>query len=178
MRCECDANSWRIEKPLDDDNTAFQNFCENVLKVPGRVCKTHVSAIPANNGTFKQRFKSQDAYKLLAGVAVQLRARGSQVAGFACATGSSRQHKEEVADWFSAWSRWYGPVKGRRMLGNGGYRLVTNNQGMESGLRRDRNAISGGGGERKESAGLAGFSCHLYRQHAEEPQARSKQTLR
>ena len=34
MRCECDANPWRIEKPLGDNNTGFQNFFENVLKVP------------------------------------------------------------------------------------------------------------------------------------------------
>ena len=43
------------------------------------------------------------------------------------------------------------------MLGNGGYRLVTNNQGMESGLRRDRNAISGGGGREKRARGWQVF---------------------
>ena len=38
MRCECDVNPWRIEKPLGDNNTGFQNFCEHVLKVLARVC--------------------------------------------------------------------------------------------------------------------------------------------
>ena len=27
MPCDCDANPWRIEKPLGDNNTGFQNFC-------------------------------------------------------------------------------------------------------------------------------------------------------
>ena len=104
----------------------------------------------------------------------------------ACATGSpstGEQGVEEVADWFSAW--WCGPVKGRWLLGNGGFGLVANKEGMESSWCWDHNAISGGrqvrrlnkkrggasgGGERKESAGLAGISSHLHRQHAQEPQ--------
>ena len=61
MRCEYNANPWRIEKQLGDNNTCFQNFCENVLKVLARLCNTHVSAIPANK--FKKRFKLQDVYK-------------------------------------------------------------------------------------------------------------------
>ena len=43
--------------------TGFQNYCEQVLKVPAHVCNTHVSAIPANNGSFKKRFAFQDVYK-------------------------------------------------------------------------------------------------------------------
>ena len=65
----------------------FQNVCKKVLKVPVRVCSTHVSAIPANNGTFKKRFKSQEVYKRFYELLVRLKdcsyeaARGrSQVA--------------------------------------------------------------------------------------------------
>ena len=55
-------NLLPIDKPLGDNCTGFQNFCEKVLKVPARVCNTHVSSIPANNGTFMRRFTSQEVY--------------------------------------------------------------------------------------------------------------------
>ena len=54
----------------------------------------------------------------------------------------AEQGEEEVADWFSAWL--CGPIKGGWLLGNGGYGLVANIQGMEASWRWDRNAISGG----------------------------------
>ena len=62
-------------KQVGNNHTAFQNFCENILKalVPVRVCNTHVSSIPAENGTFKK----------LSGVVpqgLQLLGRWSQVA--------------------------------------------------------------------------------------------------
>ena len=44
-----------INKPFGDNCTGFQNFCEYVLKVPARVCITHVSPIPANNESFKRQ---------------------------------------------------------------------------------------------------------------------------
>ena len=146
MRCECEENPWRIDKPLGDNNTGFQTFCEKVLNVPGRVCNTHVSAIPSNNGTFKKRFKVQDIYKQFYELVLRLKDCSYEDAGVKLQDRLCRwlaeQHEEEVADWFSAW--WCGPVKGRWLLGNGGYGLVANNQGMESSWRWDRNAISGG----------------------------------
>ena len=124
MRCECDENPWRIDKPLGDNNAGFQNFCEKVLKVPARVCNTHVSAIPANNGTFKKRFKSQDIYKQFYEVVVRLKDCSYEDAGVKLQDRLchwlAEQGEEEVADWFAAW--WCGPVKGRWLLGNGGFR--------------------------------------------------------
>ena len=73
MRCECDENLWRIDKPLGDNQTGFQNFCEKFLKVPARVCNTQVSAIPANNGTFKKSFKSHDVYKQIYELVLRLK---------------------------------------------------------------------------------------------------------
>ena len=35
MRRKCDANPWRIEMPLDDNNTGFQNLCKHVLRCRG-----------------------------------------------------------------------------------------------------------------------------------------------
>ena len=157
--------------------------------MPARVCNTYVSAIPANNGTFKKRFKSQDVYKQFYELVVRLKDCSYEDAGVKLQDRLchwlAEQGEEEVADWFSAW--WCGPVKGRWLLGNGGYGLVANVQGMEANWRWDSNVISGGrqerrlnkrddgGGEgggrgRKENAGLAGFSSHLHRQHAQEPQ--------
>ena len=63
----------------------------------------------------------------------------------------AEQGEKEVTDWFSAW--WCWPVKGRWLLGNGGYGLVANNQGMESSWRWDRNAISGGRQVRRNERG-------------------------
>ena len=53
-----------IVKPLGDNCTGFHSFCEHVLVLKtARVCNTHVSAIPPNNGSLKKQFASQDLYK-------------------------------------------------------------------------------------------------------------------
>ena len=105
MRCECDENPWRIDKPLGDNNTGFQNFCEKVFKVPARVCNTHVSAIPANNGTFKKRFRSQNVYKQFYELVLRLKDCSDEDAGVKLQDRLCRwlaeQGEEEVADWFA-----------------------------------------------------------------------------
>ena len=126
--------------------------------MPARVRNTHVSAIPANNGTFKKRFKSQDVYKQFYELVLRLKDCSYEDAGVKLQDRLchwlAEQGEEEVADWFAAW--WCGPVKGRWLLGNGGYGLVANNQGMESSWRWDRNAISGGRQVRMNESGGGG----------------------
>ena len=135
-----------IDKPLGDNCTGFQNFCEHVLKVPARVCNTHVSAIPANNGSFKKRFASQDVYKQFYDFVVRVKDCSFEDAGVKLqdrlCDWLASSGEESVADWFHEW--WCGDVKGRWLLGNGGYGLIANNQGLESRWRWERNSISGG----------------------------------
>ena len=52
-----------INTPIADNCIDFQNFCKNVLKVPALVSNTHVSAVSANNWSFKNLLTSQDVYK-------------------------------------------------------------------------------------------------------------------
>ena len=135
-----------IDKPLGDNCTGFQNFCEHVLKVPARVCNTHVSAIPANNGSFKKRFASQDVYKQFYDFVVRVKDCSFEDAGVKLqdrlCDWLASSGEAPVADWFHEW--WCGDVKGRWLLGNGGYGLIANNQGLESRWRWERNSISGG----------------------------------
>ena len=184
-------NSWLIEKPMGDSSICFQNFCENVLKLPARVCYSHVSAIPANNGTFKNRFKSHDVYNDFMSWCCTSRTAAARTrlssCRIACATGSPSSTRRRSPTGSQA--RVVVRAHRRWLVGKGGYGLVANNQGIEASWRWDHSAISGGrqvrkdwveelgkerGGRggvgRKESAGLAGFSSHLHRQHAQEPQ--------
>ena len=114
--------------------------------MPARVCNTHISAIPANNGIFKKRFKSQDAYKQFYDLVLHFKDCSYEDAGVKLQDRLrhwlAEQHEEEVAAWFCKW--WCGPIKGRWLLGNGGHGLVANNQGMEASCRWDSNAISWG----------------------------------
>ena len=136
----------RLQRYAGDKCTGFQNFCKKVFKVPARVCNTHVSAIPANNGTFKKRFKSQEVYKRIYDLVVRIKDcsyEDAEVKLQDCLCNwLADQGESEVADWFSQW--WCGSIKGRWLLANGGYGLVANNQGMESSWRWERNSISGG----------------------------------
>ena len=59
---------------------------ENRSQTPGsqsqRFCRpSHVSAIQANNGTFKKRFKSQEMYKLFYELVVRLKDCSCEDAG-------------------------------------------------------------------------------------------------
>ena len=60
----------------------------------------------------------------------------------ACATGSPNSSRRRSPTGSQRGGA--GPVKGRWLLGNGGYGLVANNQGIEVCWQRNHNAISGG----------------------------------
>ena len=101
----CNANAMRIH-----------GHCATTILVQkgieGACAHLQYSRIPANNGTFKKRFKSQEVYKQFYELVLRLKNcsyedTGVKLQDHLCQW-LAKQGEEEVADWFSAW--WCGPV--------------------------------------------------------------------
>jgi len=140
------AKALPIAHPLGDNSSAWQKFAAEDLGLSSSVCQTHLTAIGANNGQHKRHFKCMDVYEEFYDFVNRI---------MRCSFNTVGEHlqallvewlrsKEEMqaADW---WERyWTGPVHGRWLLGHGGVGLSSNNQGLESTWRWDRDSGSAG----------------------------------
>jgi hypothetical protein len=115
-----------IAAPMGDNSSAWQKFCDEVLKCPSNVCQTHATAIAANNGSHRQHFDAADNYdKFYEYVCRIMRCSFDTMGeGLQALLVEWLRSVNEVraAEWFQTW--WCGPVKGRWLLGHGGVGLT------------------------------------------------------
>ena len=133
-----------VSHGLSDNTDTYQNFLKNCLGLLAALCQTHVTAIPACNGTHKKYFDNTDIYEEFYQILYQLMHISIQEAGFHLQNllvyWLRDKGEGRAAEWFERY--WTGEEKGRYLLGCGGVGLVSNNQSLESQWRWDRVAIS------------------------------------
>ena len=132
-------------QPSTSDNTdTFQNFLKNCLGLLATLCQTHVTAIPACNGTHKKFFDNADIYEAFYQILYELMQISIKAAGFHLQNllvyWLRNKGETRAAEWFERY--WTGEEKGRYLLGCCGVGLISNNQSLESQWRWDRVAIS------------------------------------
>ena len=138
--------TWPISTPLFDNIDYGQRFAVEILKTPASVCQTHLTGIAANNGTQRKHFKERKHYEefydyVCSIMRCSLEHLGIHLQG-KLVQWLRRKGEDEAANWFEKY--WCGPVKGRWLLGNIGIGGVTNQQGIESSHRWDRESIGCG----------------------------------